>query len=99
MGNIPVVSITGRGHRGCYRLDRPLPAFYMADYSVLGLMVDNPEEAVDVLRDADYPVSQGTSGFEVTIETPSDLERAVRLLSDRGIRFQIADLVAGIYQG
>jgi hypothetical protein len=83
----------------CYPLNRPLPAFYMADYSVLALLVDNLEETVRVLRGNEFPVGDEAGDLEVTISHPGQLREIIRLLDEKGIDCQINDVISGIYQG
>ena len=80
-------------------LCRPLPTFYMSDYSVLGLLVDRPEEAVLVLGEHKYPLTEDDCGAEVAIDHPRRLQEMVRLLSAQGLGCEIADLVTEVYQG
>jgi len=80
-------------------LCRPLPTFYMSDYSVLGLLVDRPEEAVRVLGEHKYPLTEDDCGAEVAIDHPKRLQELVRLLSAQGLGCEIADVVTEVYQG
>jgi hypothetical protein len=80
-------------------LARPLPAFYMADYSVLGLLVDRLEEAVQVLQRAKYAVVNETGDFEVVADHAGHIEVILQLLAANGIASEFADVVSGIYQG
>jgi hypothetical protein len=80
-------------------LCRALPAFYMSDYSVLGLLVDRPEEAVRVLGEHKFPLTENDCGAEVAIDHPRRLQEIIELLSTRGLRCEIADVVSEVYQG
>ncbi|MGE5310868.1 MAG: hypothetical protein ACM3MN_03925 [Nitrospirota bacterium] len=80
-------------------LCRPLPTFYMSDYSVLGLLVDRPEEAVRVLGEHKYRLTENDCGAEAAIDHPKRLQEMVRLLSTQGLRCEIADVVSEVYQG
>jgi hypothetical protein len=83
----------------CYRLARPLPIFYMSDYSVLGLWVDQLEEAVRVLQANHFAVLDRAGDLEVAMKHPGQLHEIVRLLEEHGIGSELADIVSGIYQG
>jgi len=85
--------------KGCYPLARPLPIFYMSDYSVLGLLVDQLEEAVRVLGENQFSVLDEDGDLEVAMNHPGQLPEIVRLLGGKGISSEIADVVSGIYQG
>jgi hypothetical protein len=80
-------------------LCRPLPTFYMSDYSVLGLLVDRPEEAVRVLGEHKFPLTENDCGVEVGIDHPRRLQEMVQLLSTQGLGCEIADVVTEVYQG
>jgi|WetSurMetagenome_2_1015567.scaffolds.fasta_scaffold08524_5 hypothetical protein len=106
MGKMPILSKDrGKSEKDpeqpmvCYPLNRPLPTFYMADYSVLGLLVDKLEETVRVLRENQYPVGDETGDLEVTISHPGQLREIIRLLEENGIDCQVNDVISGIYQG
>ena len=106
MGRIPLVA-KDRGSSGkdpqqpreCYVIARPLPIFYMSDYSVLGLLVDKLEEAVEVLGRNHFSVTEDAGDVEVAVDTPGRLPEIIQILKENGIRCEIADVVGGIYQG
>jgi hypothetical protein len=83
----------------CYRLARPLPISYMAEYSVLGLLVDKLEKAVRVLGENRFPVIDEAGDLAVAVNQPGQLHEIVRLLKEHGIECEIADVVSGVYQG
>ena len=106
MGSMPILPMDSvksdldpRAYGRHCTLNRPLPAFYMSDYSVIGLRVENLEEVVRVLRDKSYRVSGEDCGVEVMINGPADFQDIVRLLRAGGIRYEMGDLVEQIYQG
>jgi len=106
MGTIPILvknaassDPDGKGPRSCYRLARPLPVFYMSDYSVLGLLVDKLEKAVEVLEKGPFGVTEEGGKVEVAIDDPAHVSQIVQILKDHGIQSEIADVVGGIYQG
>jgi len=106
MGKMPILAKdggkfaeSGRQLVGCYPLARPLPIFYMSDYSVLGLMVDKLEEAVRVLGENGFSVLDETGDLEVSINHPGQLRDIVRLFTENGIGCEVKDVINGIYQG
>jgi hypothetical protein len=106
MGKMPILSQDGGKSAGdpkqpmaCYPLNRPLPLFYMADYSVLGLLVDKLEDTVRVLRENKFSVGDETGDLEVTISHPGQLRDIIRLLEENGVECRINDVISGIYQG
>jgi hypothetical protein len=80
-------------------LARPLPAFYMADYSVLGFLVDRLEEAIRVLQGARYAVVNENGDFEVVVDHAGHIEVILQLLTANAVASEFADVVSGIYQG
>jgi hypothetical protein len=106
MWKIPILkkyrALTGeRAQRSgaCYALVRPLPVCYMAEYSVVGLLVDGVDEAIRVLAENKFSVHDETGDLEVIIDEPGVLPKIVRLLAENGIASELADVVSGIYQG
>ena len=89
----------GEQCRGNSSLARPLPDFYMSDYSVLGLRVDELDEAVRVLEKAGFSVINEVGDLEVVIDQAGQLEGIVHLLKKNGIECELADVVSCVYQG
>lgn len=79
--------------------ERPLPVFYMSDYSVVGLKVDRMDESLRIMGELGFSVQDEAWGPEVLLESPSQLPEVMSLLATHGISSQIADLVVGLYQG
>jgi len=71
----------------------------MNDYSKIGLQVSPYEESLNILRRNHYMVSEKLSWSELAIQKFGDIPLVIRLLSDKGIECQMADLVTCIYQG
>jgi hypothetical protein len=106
MGKMPILekdkclSCKAHGQPGqSCALARPLPVFYMSDYSVLGLLVDKLEEAVRALRKNEFVVLDESGDLEVTLDGPGHLQKAIQLLNANGIGWEISDVISGIYQG
>jgi len=106
MGTIAILS----GNQGCgdpnlrecglfQATSRNLPDFYMADYSVWGLLVDNPREALQLLEEHGFRLIRKSRAMEVEIDGPEGVHEIVRLFSASGIAFEMADFVDGVYQG
>ena len=106
MPNIPIISrnVDGSGKdlgqcRGSHALTRPLPVFYMSDYSVLGLLVDKYEETLRVLGETRFSIIDKAGDREVAIDHCGDLEQILQVLRKNAIPCEFADVVSGIYQG
>jgi hypothetical protein len=106
MGKMPILA-KHLGHgcnghdnsKGFCPVERPLPVFYMVDYSVMGLLVDRLNEALRTLKDHGFSIEEESWGSEVVIEGPARAREIVRLLQERGISCEMADVVGDMYQG
>lgn len=103
------VSILSSQHRGqaateggdfsCKAFARPLPVFYMSDYSVLGLKVDRLGESIGIVEGGGFPVEKTEWGPEIVVQEPGQVVSILDLLAARGVSAEIADLIDGVYQG
>ena len=82
-----------------YLSDKPMPAFYMGDYSIMGLLVEKFEEAVRLLIQRGYAIKQKKSGIEIELVNPVHIKHIFELLDDHHIKFDMRDIVAQVYQG
>ena len=76
-----------------------LPAFYMEDYSVLGLRVDRLDASLQILKEGDFQVNSASNRFEITIENAGQIPRIVDLLGRNGIDWELSDVIEQVYQG
>ena len=76
-----------------------LPEFYMEDFSVLGLRVDNFNEAIKILEKNRFMVTRRTNFFQLEIDGSAHLYRIVVLLQQHGIDCALTDIVDQVYQG
>lgn len=90
---------TGGGNCSCKAYARPLPLFYMSDYSVLGLKVDRLEESIGIMEAGGFRVEKTEWGPEVVVQEPGQVVSIMDLLAARGVSAEIADLIDGVYQG
>ena len=79
--------------------DDTLPTWYMADYSVLALVVEQPEAAIDVLQAKGFSIVEDSGKKSVLFDHPAGLHRIVTLLANSTVPFSISDSVTRIYQG
>jgi hypothetical protein len=79
--------------------NQDLPDFYMADYSVWGLLVDDLDNAYQVLKNKDFSVCQKPGHLEVNIQGANQMSEMVNLLTQKGIGCAIADIIDQVYQG
>ncbi len=76
-----------------------LPAFYMNDYSVMGLRVSDCAAALALLADRRYTLTKRQGDTGVAIRSAADIQRIVGLLSKNGLDAELADVAEQIYQG
>ena len=80
-------------------VSRRLPTFYMEDFSVLGLRVNDCDHAVRVLDRHAFMVRHGSGATEVSLDTAAQIQAVVQLLEDNGLKCEISDLAESMYQG
>jgi len=78
---------------------RPLPIFYMEDFSVIGFRVNDCDRAIRVLDRHAYSVKQAAGNIEVGIQRVSQVHDVMHLLNGNGLECEIADIAEGMYQG
>jgi hypothetical protein len=84
--------------RGRYLCGRDLPVQYMADFSILGFLVDRYHEACSILRKAGYALEPRNDGTEIIIGSRMDVAAIRNLLTGHSIRCEFADVADTIYQ-
>ena len=97
MGILPVLQ-QGREVPLCLSNDE-LPDFYMEDYSVLGLRVNDLDRAHQVIAGRQFAVHKKLDHLKVKIERADQLPEIVALLGQNGIDCGVADVVDQVYQG
>ncbi len=78
---------------------RPLPAAYMSEYYVLGLVVDRLDRAVEILNGKGFKIDEEDFGAEVEILGPKQLPEIVRMLAEAGVYSSIGDVIDSVCQG
>ncbi len=86
------------GRRAAYMENARLPAFYMGDYSVMGLLVEPYAEAVRILGREGYRLEQGPCGADIAIQAPAQVAEIRQTLRRNGVGAEIADVVDALYQ-
>ena len=76
-----------------------LPLFYMGDYSLIGLRVDDCDAAQRILDRHAFPLDREADTTWVGIDSAAAMRDVVQLLTGGGVHCEIADMVDGIYQG
>lgn len=75
------------------------PLFYMNDFSVLGLIVDNLATVSKLLEADGYNLDQKASSAHVNFENIGQYKNILYLLQQHRIDFTLSDLAGCAYQG
>jgi len=97
MGVLPILQ-KNSNQRACLG-NKNLPANYMSDYSVMGLVVGRLDTALRILKEKKYALQKKSDGFEITIDGTGRLSEIVNLLHQNGIDYALTDIVDQVYQG
>jgi hypothetical protein len=71
----------------------------MSEYSVLGLVVDEFDRAIEVLGGAGLHIEREAFGAEVEVPGPDKLSEMVGILAEAGVCCSIGDVIDSVYQG
>ena len=97
MGKIVILANDQRS-RAAYMDNVRLPAFYMGDYSVLGLLVAPYAEAVRILDEKGYQLKKTEYSADIDIKAPAQVAEIQEFLHAHGIGAEMADVVDAVYQ-
>jgi hypothetical protein len=97
MGALQILQ-QGRNRQVCMSNDA-LPIFYMSDYSVLGLLVANLDQAHRALAGFKFAVTNRSDYLEVSIDRADQMYEIANLLNRNGIDCGVADIIDQVYQG
>ena len=97
MGVLPLLE-KNSNQRVCLG-NKNLPANYMADYSVMGLVVSRVGAVLRILKEKKFDVRKIADGFEINIDGARQLSELIRLLQQNNIDFAMADIADQVYQG
>lgn len=81
-----------------YLFDRQLPSNYMADFSIMGFVVDSVEQALPLLVAQGFTLHQSPTAAEIQINSLSDVPRIHDLLLEHNIEASFRDVAETIYQ-
>lgn len=95
---LPKPDIRGQT-RASGTLPEPLPTFYMNDYSVMGLRVNDCAATFKLLEAHRYTVSDRQGSRGVAIRSVREIQQIIDLLSKYGVNGEMADIAEQIYQG
>lgn len=84
--------------RGLYLDSKRLPDNYMADFTLLGFVVDNYQLAVGVLQENGFHLSEQPGGADIHCMLPESLTRVLSLLRAHNIGCELSDVADTLYQ-
>ena len=97
MGVLPLIEKNSK-QRLCLG-NKDLPANYMADFSVMGLVVEQVEAVLRILKDKKFDVRKNAQDFEIAFDGAGQITELVNLLQQNRIDYTLADIVDQVYQG
>ena len=97
MGVLPILE--KNSNQRAWLGNKNLPANYMSDYSVMGLVVGRLDAALGILKEKKFKVQKKAGGFEITIDRAGRVAEIGDLLHQSGIDYTLADIVDQVYQG
>ena len=97
MGMLPI--FPKESNRRASLPNKALPAFYMADHSVLGLSIGRFEEALQILEERKLGLIKNLDRFEIYIDSVDRMHEIIKLFRKNGIDCEFTDIVDQIYQG
>lgn len=101
MGTFPILPKRAGSDKWCNTLlsNQHLPDFYMNDFSVLGIIVDNVRDAIQVLHSGGVQIRQESDFALAHLHNSAHMKNLVAILEKHGIDFEISDIADQIYQG
>ena len=97
MGRIPICSDDVRS-RALYLQDRVLPDNYMGDFSLMGFVVSQYEEAIFILAANGCKLVEVEGGTDIVIDSPSQLSKIHNILTEKSITCVFTDIADTLYQ-
>lgn len=84
--------------KGTYLASRPLPNFYMNDFSIQGITVGDFPAACRLLAQSGYTILDKYGGADIIFNDIKQLASVLSLLRLHGIQSELGDIADTIYQ-
>ena len=84
--------------RGIYLGNKKLPDNYMADFTLMGFVVDLYQEALTLLTLEGYQLEEQMGGADICIDNVMHLQEIKALLIANNIRCDFSDIADTFYQ-
>lgn len=75
-----------------------IPEKYMEDFTLMGFVVDNYSDAVNLVKSAGFAVDECDGGTEIDVTGPDHLTEIQSLLTSHQIQSVFSDIADTIYQ-
>jgi UDP-3-O-acyl-N-acetylglucosamine deacetylase len=75
-----------------------LPLFYMGDFSLLGIVVDDVAAAGHILRQAGHKVLDKNGAADIFFHGPQQLPTLIEVLHKGGVHAELRDIAETLYQ-
>lgn len=85
-------------NRDIYLSNKKLPDNYMADFTLMGFVVDLYQEALTLLTLEGYQLEEQMGGADISIDNPMRLQEIKALLIANNIRCDFSDIADTLYQ-
>ena len=101
MGKIAIISSerTTENQQRQLLTEQSMPVDYMADFSVLGVLVDHLPEAIGLLEKHRFDVITENRCTKIVTRNLQHTRDMFRVLEDGGIDYGFADIADRLYQG
>ncbi len=83
---------------GKYLDNIELPLNYMGDFTLMGLVVDNYQEALTLLISSGFQLDEQEGGSDICIDSPRHISEIKTFLTANNIRCDLSDIADTFYQ-
>jgi len=97
MGQIALVSAS-LSEKNDFLVNFGVPENYMGDFSVLGIVVDDYQGAVELLGKHGFSIRNVGSGSLIELNNPTSVFGILSLFGDKRIKFNYLDIATQFYQ-
>ncbi|BHH85934.1 hypothetical protein [Desulforhopalus sp. 52FAK] len=97
MSRIPLCSDDVRS-RALYLQNKVLPHNYMGDFSLMGFVVSQYEDALMLLAAKGCQLIEVEGGMDIVIDSPDQLPKIQNILTEKSITCVYTDIADTLYQ-
>lgn len=97
MATIPLLS-TDQNHKELYINSSGLPDNYMADFSLMALVVDHYDKAAAIIGAAGFGIEKIHGAAQIHMRHATDILDIKKLLMQNRVECELADIADTLYQ-